>query len=258
MKNQAALCFGRTWHRRLRPVDRSFSYRVLFVWLPMRQWQRDPVLNAPNRNRWGLLSFYDKDHGLGGSDALAWIEKLIQDQGLVADGEIWLQTLPRILGFAFKPVSFWHIERLDGSLEAVLAEVNNTFGERHCYLLRFDQSTAQKSTGESYRLVANSKKVLHVSPFCDTKGCYGFEFRSLGKWRSARIELADEQGALLKTSLSGYLEPFCKQRVLKYVIQMPLAALAVIWRIHWQALQLFWLRMPFFRQPPAPTHFVSE
>ena len=121
---------GRTWHRRLRPVDRSFAYDVLFLWLPMRQWQRQGLAQAPARNRFGALSFYDRDHGMGGPNALAWVEQLLQENGVIApdfDGEIWLQTLPRVMGFAFKPVSFWHVERAQGGLVAVLAEVNNTF-----------------------------------------------------------------------------------------------------------------------------------
>ena len=53
-----------------------------------------------------------------------------------ADGEVWLQTLPRMFGYAFKPVSFWFAQRADGSLAAIVAEVHNTFGERHSYVLQ--------------------------------------------------------------------------------------------------------------------------
>ena len=260
MKTQGeALSFGKTWHRRLRPVDRSFSYGLMFLWLPMRRWKSQGLVAAPARNRWGWVSFYDRDHGLGGPDALAWVEQLLQEQGIQAEGEIWLQTLPRVLGFGFKPVSFWHVEHADGRLAALLVEVNNTFGERHCYLLRSDGTAASfTQSPDGYRWQGSADKVFHVSPFCATQGRYHFEFRAMGNWRSARINLADEQGPLMKTSLCGRLEPYNPQRVRRYVWQMPWAALAVIWRIHWQAVQLFWLRLPFFRQPPAPEQFVSE
>ena len=265
----AAFSLGRTWHRRLRPVDRSFAYDVLFLWLPMRQWQRQGLAQAPARNRFGALSFYDRDHGMGGPNALAWVEQLLQENGVIApdfDGEIWLQTLPRVMGFAFKPVSFWHVERAQGGLVAVLAEVNNTFGERHCYLLKFDEMAAAPSASKSLnlntaqvnRFVAGADKVFHVSPFCATEGRYDFEFRSLGDWRSARINLSDDQGPLLKTSLCGRLEPYQTQRAWRLVAKMPWAALMVVWRIHWQAVHLFWQRVPFFRQPPAPTEFVTK
>jgi hypothetical protein len=88
------------------------------------------------RNRFGLLSFHDRDHGDGRADALAWIDELLASEGVAdADGEVWLHTYPRVLGYVFKPVSFWYCHRADGTLAAVVAEVNNTFGERHCYLL---------------------------------------------------------------------------------------------------------------------------
>ncbi|MBV8621023.1 MAG: DUF1365 domain-containing protein [Curvibacter sp.] len=261
--DRAALAWGRTWHRRLRPVERSFSYPVLFLWLPMRRWREQGLAAAPTRNRFGPLAFHDADHGLGGPDALAWIEGLLQSHGLHADGEIWLQTLPRVWGFAFKPVSFWHVEQADGRLAAVLAEVNNTFGERHCYLLRFDSAdsagdTSAPQTGRLRRWRAAADKVFHVSPFCDTRGRYSFEFDALGDWRCARVNLDDAQGPLLRTSLSGRLQPYSTRQVWRLLLTMPWAALAVVWRIHWQALQLWWHRLPLFRQPPAPAHFVSE
>jgi DUF1365 family protein len=127
--------FGHVWHRRLRPVEHAFRYPGYFLMLPMRSLrvQPDAVLR---RNRRGWLSFHDSDHGEGGSDALAWFEDLLQGEGIAdAEGEVWLHTFPRVLGYVFKPVSFWYAHRADGSLAAVLAEVNNTFGERHAYLL---------------------------------------------------------------------------------------------------------------------------
>jgi DUF1365 family protein len=80
---------------------------------------------------------------------LAWFEKLLQDEGIRdADGEIWLHTFPRVLGYAFKPVSFWYAHRADGSLAAILAEVNNTFGERHAYLRRTSARLGLRACGK--------------------------------------------------------------------------------------------------------------
>lgn len=133
--NSAQIGFGSVWHRRLRPVEHAFRYPSYFLLLPLRSLRAQPCTPL-NRNRWGWLSFQDRDHGVGGDDALAWFEQLLHSEGIRdADGEVWLQTFPRVLGYAFKPVSFWYAHRADGSLAAVLAEVNNTFGERHAYLL---------------------------------------------------------------------------------------------------------------------------
>jgi hypothetical protein len=92
----------------------------------------------------GPLSFFETDHGDGRppsqGGAIAWLDELLHSQGIVdATGEVWLHTYPRVLGFTFKPVSFWYCHRAPddqgGALRAIVVEVNNTFGERHCYLL---------------------------------------------------------------------------------------------------------------------------
>ena len=87
-------------------------------------------------NSKGALSFYDIDHGdartpeQGGS--LGWFTDLIKSEGIEdVDGEVWLHTYPRVWGFAFKPVSFWYGHASNGDLRVIVAEVNNTFGERH-------------------------------------------------------------------------------------------------------------------------------
>ncbi len=131
----ALIATGVVRHRRLRPAAHAFQVPTYFLLLPMRQLRDEPDA-ALARNRFALLSFHDRDHGDGGADALAWLEELLAAEGIAdADGEVWLHTYPRVLGYVFKPVSFWYCHRADGSLAAIVAEVNNTFGERHCYLL---------------------------------------------------------------------------------------------------------------------------
>jgi DUF1365 family protein len=84
-----------------------------------------------------------------------------------ATGEVWLHCYPRVLGYTFKPVSFWYCHRrADGSLRAIVVEVNNTFGERHCYLL----------DAPRYGVELQARKVFHVSPFCEVEGGYRFRF----------------------------------------------------------------------------------
>jgi uncharacterized protein len=173
-----------------------------------------------------------------------------------ANGEVWLQTFPRVLGFAFKPVSFWYAHAADGRLVAVLAEVNNTFGERHAYLLHGD------ALGWGREMTA--AKVFHVSPFCATRGDYRFRFMrtepdAAGPARLvARVDHDDADGPLLCTSVSGRLQPLTRDALWRIWLAMPLLTLGVVARIHWQALRLWFKRVPFVRKPVPPAAFVSR
>lgn len=241
---------GEVRHRRLRPVEHAFAHPTYFLMLPMRR-LREHGPGALVRNKAGLVSFHDRDHGLGGDDALAWVEGLLAEQGITdADGEIWLHTYPRVLGYAFKPVSFWYCHRADGTLAAVVAEVNNTFGERHCYLLEGPQ------LGWGRTLQAD--KVFHVSPFCPVRGGYRFRFMRTEDRTVARIDYDDGQGTLLQTSVSGRLEPLTPQAARRAFFGTPMMSLGVIVRIHLHALRLWRRRVPFHRKPAAPAAFTTR
>ena len=245
---------GEVRHRRLRPVENAFAYRTYFLMLPMRRLRELPCA-ALARNRFGLLAFHDRDHGAGGDDALAWLDDLLRAEGIAdANGEIWLQTYPRVLGYVFKPVSFWFCERADGSLAAVVVEVNNTFGERHCYLLAGEQL--------AYGRDLQARKVFHVSPFSHIVGGYRFRFmrsHSAGGERCvARIDHEDADGALLQTSLSGRLAPLTPASVRAAFFGLPLMSFGVIARIHWQALRVWVKRVPYVKKPAPPDRFVTR
>jgi DUF1365 family protein len=251
---------GEVTHTRLRPTLHSFRYPTWMLMLPLRAWARQPG-GAVARNRSALVSFRDADHGDGGPDALAWIDALLRREGIAdADldgGEIWLQTYPRVLGYTFKPVSFWYVHAAGGRLVAVLAEVNNTFGERHAYLLHGE------SLGWGREMTA--RKVFHVSPFCAVEGTYRFRFlRSDGTQASrtarliARVDHDDAQGPLIETRISGELLPMTRRQLWRAWLAMPLLTMGVMARIHWQALRLWLKQVPFFRKPQPPSIPVSR
>ena len=241
---------GEVRHRRLRPAGHAFAYPTAMLLLPMRRLRAQPHPGLV-RNRRGLLSFHDRDHGDGRDDALAWLDELLQREGVHdAGGEVWLQTYPRLLGYAFKPVSFWYAQRADGTLAAIVAEVNNTFGERHCYLL--------DGPGLGWGQELQAHKVFHVSPFCRVQGRYRFRFMRRDDRIVARVDHDDAQGALLQTSVSGRLSPLDAAAVRRLLLAMPLLTLGVTWRIHWQALQLWSKRVPFFRKPTPPQALTTR
>ena len=250
MAGGALIGTGVVRHRRLRPAAHAFAYRSYFLMLPMRRLRErpDPALV---RNRFGLLAFHDRDHGDGRADALAWLDELLRAEGVHdADGEVWLQAYPRVLGYAFKPVSFWFCERADGGLSCIVVEVNNTFGERHCYLLA--------GPGVGFGRELRARKVFHVSPFCAVQGGYRFRFMRTADRTVARIDHDDDAGPLLQTSVSGRLQPLTPHSRRAAFFGMPLMTLSVIVRIHWQALRLWAKRIPFISKPAPPPTFTTR
>ncbi len=267
---QPQLCFGKVWHQRLRPAKNGFTYSTYFVRLPLRSLGSVGFsCRLFARNRFNLLSFYDRDYGDGKQSLLDWITALLAEHAVHdADGEIWLQTMPRVLGYVFNPVSFWFCHRKDGSLRAIVCDVHNTFGERHCYLL-----TDGVAIANGQELSAG--KVFHVSPFCPVEGYYRFRFlhtqhplnaqisipqnpQNPQNHYLARIDYHDAAGPILQTSVAGTAQTVNSANVARAFFGMPVMTLGVIVRIHWQALRLFIARVPFFSKPLPPDQKVSR
>ena len=224
------------------------------------------------------LSFQDSDHGVGDGNSLAWLDRILQEAGLPTDGEVWLHCFPRMWGFAFKPVSFWHIHSTDGLLRAVLAEVNNTFGERHAYLLH----NSDKSEITNGALL-QAQKVFHVSPFYAVRGRYDFRFvllphRSVvrldyfepekiepedtGHKNSEREHIEDKSTAhnsspSLSTSLSGVYVPLSPLSVARTLFALPWQALFVVLRININAFHLWRKGAQWHSKPPPPVYSIS-
>jgi DUF1365 family protein len=251
---QPLIGFGVVRHARLRPAAHAFAYPTYFLMLPMRS-LRSQAPGPLALNRFAPISFFDRDHGDGrgphNGGALAWLDAELARHGVLdADGEVWLHCYPRVWGFTFKPVSFWYCHRADGNLRAIVVEVNNTFGERHCYLLDNPRFGAE----------LGADKVFHVSPFGAVEGAYRFRFMvTPGRDRTVvRVDWHDAKGPILQTSVSGKLEPIGVRNLRCAAWGYPLMTLALVARIHWQALQLWRKRVPFFRKPAPPTQFLTR
>lgn len=241
------LLIGHVMHRRLRPAINAFVYPVFFIQLPLADLAaaKRPIFSIDRAN---LLSFHQQDHGpCDGSPLLPWIQGLLRERGLAADGEIVLQCFPRVLGYVFNPVSFWFCHDRAGRQTAILAEVSNTFGGRHSYLLHNRDGSPLRDGQE---LAAD--KVFHVSPFNGIEGEYRFRFHLQRSCPVMRIDYGDAEGELLLTSIAGKLRTWSTATLLGAFLRMPFLTAGVIFRIHWQALKLWLKGVPFRGAHPTP------
>lgn len=240
------LMLGSVMHERVRPTRNHFVYPVFCVRLDLSrlQTQRRWWYGV---GRWRLMGIDPRDYGpCDGSDLLAWVRSELAQAGLPNGGRVWLQTFPRVLGYAFNPVSFWLCEDPCGNLRALLAEVRNTFGERHRYLLRAEGGAP---------IVADTtlvcEKVFHVSPFCHVEGRYEFRVRETAATGYIAIDYYDSEGLLIRTSIGLRKTPLTAQAAVRAIARQPWLTFGVVARIHWQALRLWLKGVPFYgKRPP--------
>lgn len=237
---------GQTFHGRRGAVSNAFRYGVDYVLIdPERQ---GTGLRLFSRNRSNLAALHDLDHGgaPGQGRGLAWLRDVLAARGVSALGaHVLLLAQPRILGHVFNPVSFWLCHDAERQLRLVVAEVTNTYGDRHCYLCHRDDYgplTRHDTVGAT--------KVFHVSPFQQLTGDYRFRFDiradRLGIW----IDYRDGEGGLLAT-LTGRRAPLTDGGLLAACLRRPFGSRRVLGLIHWQALKL-WLKGALWHVRPEP------
>jgi len=248
------LSLATVFHKRLRPKANAFRYGVFYVCINLADIDR---LRRPlfSLDRFNLLSFHRKDHGpRTGGDLEAWIRGLLKDNGLeTIDGDIVLHCHPRLLGYAFNPISLWFCHDRAGALRAVLCEVKNTFGERHLYLVAHADSRPIEPSDW-----LQARKVFHVSPFLPVEGFYRFRFRLDENGVRADIHYHDAEGPMLLTYVEGTRRNLTTASALGAVLRHPLMTLMVVGRIHYQAARLLLKKARFFRKPAPPAHDLTR
>lgn len=221
----------------------AFSYGVDFVLSDLGA--QAPLLLS--RNRFNLWSLWDRHHGgaRGAGAGLAWFRAILKEHGFEAkDAQLLLLTQPSFLWFNFNPVSFW-IALMDGIPRVFVAEVNSTFGQRHCYFCAHEDFAPIRRGGR-----LRAQKVMHVSPFQTVAGDYWFDFHIDGSEIDIRISYEKGEEGVFAT-LSGRRRPATNRSLLWAALRRPFGAARVVALIHWQAALLYLKRAPFLAKQPA-------
>ncbi|MFD1331931.1 DUF1365 domain-containing protein [Methylopila musalis] len=246
MTSQSVLYVGRVRHHRFRPRPHALAYRVFWMLLDLDEIEQlSAKLRLFSRNRFNLYAFRDADYGdRSGGPLRPQIEETLAKAGIAHDGgPIRLLTMPRILGYAFNPLSTYFCYRRDGGLCATVYEVHNTFGEIHSYVAPADVSDGP--------VRQEADKVFHVSPFMTLDMRYAFTVVPPTERVSVAIEGGDREGRLITAVLSGARTEFDDAALLRLLATHPLLTLKVTAAIHWHALRLLAKRISW-RPHPAP------
>ena len=248
----SALYAGHVAHRRVRPRAHALRYRLFSLLLDLDEIDAVAArLRLFSRNRFNLFSFHDRDHAGGTPEPLrAQVERHLREAGLPTGGAIRLLTMPRILGFAFNPLSVYFCHAGDGRLAAILYEVNNTFGERHSYLLPAE-------TGADGTVRQACAKTFHVSPFMAMDMRYTFRVAPPGERLGIAITGADADGAILTAVLSSQREALSDAALARAFVTHPLLTAKVVAGILWHAARLWTKGVRVHARPLPPAHPVT-
>ncbi len=248
----AVLYRGSVMHARLKPIGHRFVYRVLNLLIDLdRLDEADRQSRLFGVNRRGLYSFHERDHGPRDVCSLAaHVRSVAANAGVdLSGGRIQLLCYPRLLGYAFNPLSVYYCHDRHGRLALLIYEVRNTFGEQHSYVCPV-RAGEQDAGG----VRQTCDKRFYVSPFIDMRMRYHFRLTTPGETAKLRILETDAEGPVLAATFHGRCEPLTSPHLIAAFLALPLVTLKVVGGIYYEAARL-WLKG--VRIIPHPQH-VSD
>jgi DUF1365 family protein len=221
-------------HVRSAPLRNTFTYRS-YSWLvdldalPALPWYARP-----------LARFDARDHFAGTAVSIrAGLDAVLAAEGVEDVARVVMLASPRVLGYTFNPLSVHWCHRADGSLACVVAEVHNTYGERHAYVVRTD--TAGR---------ADVDKAFYVSPFYEVAGRYTMSLPEPGATLTQVVTLHREGELPFVASVRGTAHSATVAGLLRSVARCPGASIGVAIKIRWQGIRLYLRRLPVVTRPP--------
>ncbi|MCG8318381.1 MAG: DUF1365 domain-containing protein [Cytophagales bacterium] len=230
---------GKMMHARRSPVRHSFSFPFYFYAIDLDELpELDRKVKGFGYNHWKPVCLCDSDYLRGSGSFRERLSEFIDTSEL---DRIVLVTVARFMKKVFNPVSFYYGLRKDGSPACMVAEVNNTFGERHLYVME---------TGDTFPVECKQGKQFHVSPFNNMDGRYEFTFSEPGEDLSIEIKLIRNGEVVMDAAMWGTGDELATANLWRTVLWHPFTAALTMPRILWQAVLLrFKLKLPVFKHP---------
>ena len=238
---ESALYTGTLRHRRFGPARHEFTYDLFMAFLDIdRLPELMRVSPFAGYNHFNWASFWERDHF--GDARWPLRERLRIDAAkngvTLPDGQIFLLTHLRYLGYGFNPVSFFYCYSASGHLETILAEVNNTFGESQNYWLGLSESGQHEC-----------HKLMHVSPFMPMNLDYRFTMPAPGKRLLAQMNTLSGGRTCFDATLRLERSPWSASALHGALMRFPWMTAKVIGAIHWEALRLYFKKLKVFTHP---------
>ena len=241
---------GVVTHTRFKPRGRQLRYRIFMLLLDLDELTAlDRALRLFGLDKLRLTGFSARDHLDGSATPLkAQVQALLDQAGIPGGGPVRMLCMPRILGGAFNPLTVYFCHQPDGAISAILYEVNNTFGEKHSYLI----------PAQGRPLIEQGvDKGFYVSPFMDMDLAYGFRIVPPGDQVSIAVDVSDADGCVLVAAFSGARVELTDAAIWRAWLSHPLMTLGVMSAIHWEALKIWCKGEKIRARPKAPVKPVT-
>ena len=239
---------GAVVHRRVRPVDHRLEYRVFALALDVERLEETAAgLKLFSIDRFNLFCLRQRDHGhRDGRTIAAFAREQVAAYGMEGEvARIVMLAYPRILGYAFNPITVYWCLGADERPRLMIYEVRNTFGEHLTYVLRAGEEHDGTWTHAT-------PKRFGVSPFNDVSGDYSFHVTKPGETMTMGVALRDAGGALIRTHFRAAREPLSDRSLWRMFVAHPMMTAKVVAGIHVEAAKLWRKGLRMAQWTPTP------
>ena len=247
MITPSSLYVAEVVHVRTKPVRHTLRMKIFYLWLDVEQLSK-LKLRLFSYNRFNLFSVNDRKWASRGHTPIATHIRGLAEKAVGTGNvhRIFMLCMPALFGRVFNPITSYYCFDADQQLKCLVFEVNNTFGQSHSYVVRFDE------------LNELNKKRLHVSPFNTVEGYYHFQAPVPEQALHLSVQLFTQDTLTLNTWINGEQKPLTDFNLFKAFLRMPLLPLQVLFGIHWEAFKLWRKGLKIHATPPKPDQPFSN